>query len=1102
MQMKKNLLFFISFFLIVGMGVSMAQTRVTGKVVDESDEPVIGASIQIKGTSQGTVSDIDGTFTLSVPAGSNTLVVSYVGMLTQEVAASPNMKIVLQEDVDVLEEVVVVGYGTQAKKDITGSVAVVSTDQLTEVPVATFAEALQGKASGVYVSTTGAPGSSSTIRIRGVGSVNGSDPLIVVDGVSNVSVDAVNPNDIESLQVLKDASATAIYGAQGANGVIIITTKQGSKDRIRVSYDGYAGIAKMANTGYDLLNGWEAMEFQATGLVNYRDIRGVTASHTQFGSLDANNQLTMPYSIKPSGQSKEQIIAKYGSIAAWEASYKSDGASSWSRSAYYQMLEDGYSEAEARKGTNWYEMVVQDGLVQEHQISVMGGNNKGVYSMSFGYTGREGTIKSSYFDRYSLRVNTTFNPTQFFTIGQNTNVSATEFGGERGDQGDDNIFARTYTIQPWVPVYNIGGDFAGSQAAEGGRANTAYQGVQIAKNNWSRGFRGQSAIFAEIKPIKGLSIRSQFSTRLTGNWSMTFTPKTIATNKEGSSSNSLSETGNYNLEWQWTNTATYATTIKENHNLTFLVGSEAMKDNFGRTMTAARIGYIFENDPNTWILNNGSSSSLSNSGYMYSLTTMFGVFGRADYSYLGKYLGTITVRHDASSKFGANNRWATFPSISLGWRISEESFLAPLKSKWLDDLKLRAGYGTSGNSNIGAYNYAFQYATGNSYMYSITGADTSTSSGYAISNLGDPDAKWETIETLNVGFDATILRNRMNISFDYYIKNTSDMLVPANWSALAGMATKPSINIGDMKNTGVDLSVSWRDRIGKLRYNLTGNLSAYKNKVVRMGSSDLFNSTRLNQVNITTVGQPIGMFYGYNVVGIYKDENDVLNYKNSKGETVLPYTITDKKDLNATDWVGRYKFEDVNNDGEINSDDRKIIGNPHPDFTGGLHVSLGYGNFDLSTYLYFSVGNDVFKHYMYYTHFAALQSNYSKDRRDNSWHPVTNPDGIYPLYVTSAGEGTEAANQSHSQYIQDASYLRMQTLTLGYTLPKKIIPKFTFDRLRVYAQISNVFTITQYEGLDPEIRNAGGSTGDRSMGIDYGSYGIPRQILFGVNISF
>lgn len=344
---------------------SHSSTRVrtiSGVVVDESRTPIIGANVMVKGTTNGTITDMDGKFSLNVPENA-ILEISYIGYLTQtiKIGTQNTVAISLKEDTQRLDEVVVIGYGTQAKKDITGAVSVVSKDAITEMPVVNFSEALQGKASGVYVNSTGAPGSSTTIRIRGIGSVNGSDPLIVVDGISNIDIDAVNPNDIESIQVLKDASATAIYGAQGANGVIIITTKQGKKDHVEVSYNGYVGWSKMANDGFDLLNGWEAMEFQEYGQRNLLGLRGQTVTHPQFGSIgaDGSGHLTMPYSIKPAGLSKEQIIAQFGSIDAWEASYKDDGTNSWSRSAYYQMLEDGYSEEEARLGTNWYDQIVQ-----------------------------------------------------------------------------------------------------------------------------------------------------------------------------------------------------------------------------------------------------------------------------------------------------------------------------------------------------------------------------------------------------------------------------------------------------------------------------------------------------------------------------------------------------------------------------------------------------------------------------------------------------------------------------------------------------------------------------------------------------------------------
>ena len=1075
--------------------------------ISDKAGPIVGANVLVKGTTIGNISDMDGRVILEGVPSNAILVVSYIGYVSQEIplkSSQTNVRIQLVEDTQALDEVVVVGYGTQSKKDITGSVAVVSTDAIHETPVATFAEALQGKASGVYISNSGGPSGETTIRIRGVGSLNSSDPLIVVDGVSGVDISSVNPNDIESMQVLKDASATAIYGAQGANGVIIITTKQGTRaDRVRVSYNGYFGVAKMANSGYDLLNGWESMEFEELGQQNLYNYRGLATSHPQFGQIAATGGkgISMPYAIKPAGYSEQQIIDMYGSVEAWEKSYVDDGSSSWARSAYYQMLADGYSDAEARKGTNWYDEIVQTGKIQDHQISLVGGGEKATYSVSLGYTNREGTIQNSYFKRYSLRTNTTYNPNKYFTMGQNTNLAAMETGGESGRQGDANTFAKTYTMNSWVPIYNVGGDYTGSVAPNAGRDISAVHQVAMNENDWTRMFHGQTAVFAELSNpwIEGLKLRSQFSARLNGMWSLEMTERQNMANKEASA-NTLTETGNWRLNWQWTNTATYTKKIHEDHNITVVLGTEAIKQGVGRYMQGTRIDYIFESDPNTWTLDNGSSSNIGNSSRYQRKVTMFGLFGRADYSYKGKYLATFTIRRDASSKFGSKNRWGNFPSASLGWRMSDEKFMEPTR-KWLDDFKLRAGYGTTGNSNIGSYNYAFQYGTGNYYMYPITGSDSETSPGYVLSNLGDSDAKWETTKMFNIGFDLTALSNRLTAGFDFYVKNTSDLLVPANWSALVGNASKPSINIGDMKNRGIDLSIGWRDKVGEFGYNITANISRYKNEVTRLGSSDLFNDTRLSKVNITTVGQPVGMFYGYQIEGIYQNEQDVI----SSG--VLPYGVATENDLVASAWVGRYKMKDVNNDGKIDADDRTIIGNPHPDLTGGFNISLTWRDFDLSTYMYYSIGNDLYKHYEYYTMFGNLQSNYSKDRLAKSWDPVNNPNGIYPLWTTTSTEGPEAGNESNSNYVQDGSYLRMQTLTLGYSLPKKLLKKIGFEKIRVYGQISNVFTITGYDGLDPEVRSHTSFeneyvSSDMNKGIDYGSYGMPRQFLMGVNVTF
>ena len=1117
LKMRKSISVMITFLLLLCATVAFAQTAtVTGTVTDTNGEPLIGVNVLVKGTTIGNTTGIDGQYSLQPVTNQSVLVFSYVGFIAQEIPLCNlrTLNVQLVEDLQSLDEVVVVGYGTQVRRDISGSITTVSAEDLKEVPVTTFAEALMGMAAGVYISTTGAPGSETTMRIRGIGSVNAgtAGPLVIVDGISNVNIASINPNDIENFSILKDASATAIYGARGANGVILITTKLGSRQgRVRVTYDGYVGMSTMANDGFDVLNAWEAMEFQAQGMVNRRDIRGLPAgSHAQFGSLNANDELTMPYATKPAGYSRDQIIAQWGSLDAWIASYRPDGTNSWALSAYQERLQRGDSEAEARKGSDWYKMVTRRGFIQAHNMSLQGGGDRGMYSISLGISKMEGTVKSSFFDRYTLRSNSIFNPTKYLSLGFNLNLMMSQDGGERTGNTEGGPFGQTYTTQSWVPVYNVGGDFAGSVSPEGGRTSHPVYTVYSQTLETSRNFRGQASLYAEIKPIEGLVFKTQYAPSLNGAWSTGFNPVTIMHNKEGSGNNSYYEQASYNMSWQWTNTVNYTTTFNMDHKLDFIAGTEAIDENRigSGSLRAQRIDYAFPNDPNTWTLNNGSSNNVSNSGSMVTHSTLFGYFGRVEYSYKGTYIVNASIRRDASSRFSENNRWGTFPSISAAWRVSDEAFMQPTKS-FIDDLKFRAGFGTTGNSNTGndnAYNWAFQYGTGNAYLYSMTGSNTAVTQGYHVSNLGDINAKWETVQTLNLGIDVTALKQRLTTSVEWYTRQTTDMLVPANWSALAGKATKPRINIGDMSNKGVDITLAWRDRNRLFSYNISGNISTYRNKVSRLGSADIFNGTRLTNVNITKEGQPVGMFYGYKVLGIYKSAEDVINYK-TDGETVVPFGTANRATLESVDdegrryvdnYIGRYIIEDVNKDGKITADDRTIIGNPHPDFTGGLNANITYRNFDLSTSFYFSVGNDLYKHYMFYTHYGALQSNYSKDRRDNSWHPIKNPDGKYPLWATASNEGDEAANHSNSMYVEDGSYLRMRTLTLGYSLPRNIVRSAGLERVRIYAQVSNVFTLTKYPGLDPEVR----TTSQLNAGLDYGAYGQPRQYILGVNISF
>ena len=1112
----------------------VASVRQNGRTVtvtvNDALGPVIGANVIVKGTTIGSITDMEGHATIDgVPNGA-VIQVSYIGYIAQEIALQNNqttLAVTLHEDTETLDEVVVVGYGTQAKKDITGSVAVVSRDAITEQPVTTFAEALQGRASGVYISNSGGPSGESTIRIRGVGGVNGSDPLIIVDGVQDVDINSVNPNDIESMQVLKDAAATAIYGARAANGVIIVTTKQGNKEgKVRVSYSGYISASTMANDGYNTLGAWDFMKAIQKSQYNLYTYRGGNPAsdsfaHNQFGnsySKDASgnwvqHDLEMPYTIVPNGLSIAQAEARFGGSYSDGSLYKNmvnayqaDGGNSYALSAYYYIKDVlGGSEEEARAGTDWYGMVTQTGISHNHELSVQGGGEKGQYAISLGYMNRQGTIKSSSFERYSLRANTTFNPTKHFTIGQNTNASVMTMTGERGRQGDSSTFGQTYTMNSWVPAYNVGGDFGGSQGG-GGRNSSALSSVVNSKNDNSRMFRMQSAVFAELKDpwIKGLTLRTQFSVNIMGGWSTTMNEKTIAYDKEGRSRNYLSESANWQLGWQWTNTANYKFTVADDHDITVMLGTEALKSGIGKNMSGTSYDYVFERDPNTWTLSNGSGSTMSVSGSYPSKFTMFGYFGRADYSYKGKYLATLTVRRDAASKFASKNRWGTFPSISLGWRISDEKFLEQARSSWLDDLKIRAGYGTTGNSNIGAYNYAFQYSNDSRYLYGIAGVNSGANTGYGIQNLGDSNAKWETVKMLNAGIDLTAFNSKLTANIDFYIKKTSDMLVSANWTGAAGLGNKPNINIGNMKNTGIDFQVGWRDKIGQVSYNINANASWYKNEVTKLASSDLYTSTRISQINVTKVGQPVAMFYGYVDDGIYKSTEEVLNYKNDAGQNVVPFGVADYESLkeSAESWVGHYKWKDTNNDGKIDGNDKAIIGNPHPDLTGGVNIGLTWKDWDLSTYLYYSIGNDLYKHYEYYTLWGALGNTYSYERVNQAWDPETNPNGTLPLWVY--GDTSAENTESHSHYVQDGSYLRMQTLTIGYSLPKKIVSKIGFSRIRLYAQLANVFTITGYDGLDPEVRSDDGygNSNDMMKGVDYGSYGMPRQYLFGVNIDF
>lgn len=1058
----------------------MQKKGITGTVVDETGTPLTGVNVVEKGsTTNGTITDIDGNFSIDAPKGS-TLVFTYIGYIPQEITLKTDkiLKVVLKEDTKALDEVVVVGYGTQAKKDITGSVAVVKSEDLLATPASSAAQQLQGKASGVYIGQSGSPGSPTMVRIRGIGTINDNGPLYVIDGVStrNQNMNSINPNDIETIQVLKDASAAAIYGAQASNGVILITTKKGlsksgGSTTPEFTYDGYVGFQKTSKR-YDLLNTRDRVNLEWAAQKNAFDIRGVQGQnpyHEQFGN---GTSPVFPDYIIPTGAKASDVdLTTYNPTN---------------------------NRITALGDTDWWNEIDRTAPIQNHQFSISGGSDKGSYTMSVNYFDQKGTVIDSYYRRYSARANTSYNVRKWLRFGENLTLSWAKDNGLDASTGEANIYSWTFRMVPWVPVYDIMGNYAGTKAAGSGNGKNP---VAIARRNsqnyWSNG-RVFGNVWGEIDFWKDIKYRSNFGVDYTNRYYYRMEKKDPEFS-ESMNRNNFEEGAGFNFRWVWTNTVTYTHSFKEKHNLNVLLGTEAIRDGLGRSMSARRYNYLFEDDDNTWTLANGEKANLENNSSYNGEFALFGMFARVDYNYMNKYLLTGIVRRDGVSRFSPSNRYGVFPSISAGWRISEEAFMNNTRN-WLDDLKIRAGLGTTGNAEIPRpYNWAYEYGTNPGYSnYDFDGSQTTALTGFKLDRFGNLDTKWEKTTMLNIGTDATFLNGKLDFNIEWYYKKTSDMLVEANYSGLAGDAGRPYINLGDMKNTGIDLTIGHNNKVGDFEYSVSANLTHYKNKVLKISDNPnarFFGSMdRISSVNLTTKGMPIGMFYGYKIDGFYENEQDLAN-------SALPIGESSREDVakNPKKWIGKYKYADTNGDGKINGDDKTIIGNPHPDAVIGLNMSGQYKGFDLTLFWYASIGNDIFNMTKYWTDFWSFKGNRSTRMMSNSWEPGKT-DATLPILDY---QDNISNNDPHSYFVEDGSFLKLKDITLGYTLPAKLTNKLTIKRLRVYVQASNLFTITKYSGLDPEITNRDlGGGGDLTKGVDFGGWPNSRKFLFGVNFNF
>jgi len=1055
--------------------VVFGQKVVTGKVTGPDNQPLLGATISVKGTNVAATTSATGDFSINVPAGRNTLVFTSVGFEEQQVdiGSSSNFSVSLKEKVSSLNEIVVTGYTAQKKKDITGSVAVVNMKDVRQMPAGTGEEALQGRASGVSIITSGQPGGASDIRIRGITTFGNNQPLVIIDGVPG-ELHNINVADVESMQVLKDASA-AIYGAQGANGAIIITTKRGRAGKAKVSYDAFYGFTTPGK-GYDMASPQE--EADAIWL-QQRNSGIANPSSKQFG---AGANPVLPDYLQTYKDTTTGAQAPYGYTLC------NCPVDSIVDMRFYDINSAQITRAN-KNGTNWYKEITRNAPIQSHNISVSAGSDKSSYYFSLGYLNQQGIAKYQYNKRYSVRANTQFNVKNNIRIGENAYLYFQQ-NPRYGNQGEGSPFSMAFREDPIIPVYDEAGNFAGTKSQDLGNAQNVFANVYRTKDNRANTWSMAGNVFAEVDLLKHITVRTSFGGNIINRYSYAFQYVGYENAEGNTGSNSFNEGSSYESNWTWTNTATYANEFG-NHSIKVLAGTES-KSYYNRYENATRSVYFSEN-PDYWTINTGTGAQ-SNAGSA-GQSALWSVIGKLEYAYAGKYLLNASIRRDAVSVFAEDQRVGYFPAVSAAWRISQENFMKTVS--FVNDLKLRYSWGKLGTyGNVVPTNPFYLYASpGDRSAYDIGGTSTSPVSGFFRAYLGNPGTTWEGDIISNVGLDATILNNKIDLTVEWYKKKVTGLLFQPSSSVLydvvvIGDPALPYVNIADNQTTGIDFSATYHGKVGKdFRFDVTGMFTTYKNEILSVPGSGYFEPGSIRNVTLqrSMEGHPYGTFFGYQVVGLFKDADDVS--KSPTQDDAQP---------------GVFKYKDVNNDGKINADDRTIIGNPNPDFTYGLNLSFGYKSFDFSAFFFGSHGNDIYNQTLYYTDFPDFfKGAIRREAALNSWRP-DNTDATIPLFRTKGGFSTDQTTNSY--FISKGSYLRCRQMQLGYTLPKGILSKVGIDNFRVYVQSTNLFTVTKYKGLDPELQTPPDSNGNipniGAFGIDQGNYPHTPAFLFGVNVNF
>lgn len=1033
--MNKRIICIVSLLFLFSTYVLGQTQKITGIVVDNDDAPIIGAYVIEKGTANGTVSDLDGNFTLTVKTDA-IVTVSMMSFISQEVKIGKNtnkLYIKLVDQTLNLDELVVVGYGVQKKSDITGSISSISGEDLKVAPVASSAQAIQGRASGVQVTqNTGSPGGKTTIKIRGTGTINDSDPLYVVDGFIVNNIDHINPNDIANIEILKDAASSSIYGARGANGVILITTNSGQAGKIKIEFDSYLSLSSP----------WKEIKVMSTD----------------------NFALMRDYVTGNNSYSADGVL------------YQSKDASG---NLYYDAAKFQRLDSLKRNSpSNWWNAITRTGIKEQTNLSLSGGTDLHRYMVSANYFNEEGIVRGSDYQRISTRMNLSNTLARWLTM--QTNMLYTNSDRNIIPEGQNSVLKRALSQSPLVYTYNSLGYFSENHPI-----------AQIARNhNNLKGDRFDINTQLTAKINKMFTYQFKFSDYLESTSQKQFAevekldenfemPTDLTTIQVDKNTTNKWEVNNL-LMFNWS---------KGKHNIDAVVGQTIESQRYN-VLSATKKGTSSNEDVYQYLSSGYTGDIALEDAYDW---TALGYLGRVNYSFVDRYLLQVNFRADASSKFNKNNRWGYFPSVSLGWKFSEENFMSSLK--WLSLGKLRVGWGQLGNNRIAEYaqytllenQYNYSYGSGNHVLFP---GKTSTS-------LGNSDIRWEKTESANIGLDLGFLDNKFMVTVDLFDKRTTDMLLRVPVVVSAGLINAPMINAGAIKNRGIELNMNYRSKIQQVKFDLGFNVSYIKNKVTSLGSNNepvwgayLSEGSVGDYVTKTEVGRAIGCFYGYITDGIFNTVAEVEASAQNDGLTK----------------PGDFRFKDLNNDGRITAEDRTYLGSPHPDFVFGVPISVSYKHFDLNLFFQGQTGNKIFNVMEYYLNSAHGTGNVYENIRSKHWSGGEGARSFYPVNWDVAVPDLDAADlprnfRASDFYVKDGSYVRLKNVQINYNFSEAVCQKLRVDRLTFYVSGYNLLTFTKYNGFDPEIgKNTGSETNNLYMGVDHGNYPQARTITLGFKL--